>query len=78
MRLAKKILNWPEFDAVCDLTLAKVVPRLLLPLQSEGRTLKPCLMHGDCWDGNTAMDKGPMRRSYSMSAHFTGIVSTVS
>ncbi|KAL8864500.1 MAG: hypothetical protein Q9198_009822 [Flavoplaca austrocitrina] len=24
--------------------------------QSEGRVLKPCLVHGDCWDGNTAMD----------------------
>jgi len=57
MGLAKSKLEWPEFNAVCDLTLEKVVPRLLLPLQSEGRTLKPCLLHGNCWDGNTAMDK---------------------
>ncbi|KAF2839197.1 hypothetical protein M501DRAFT_1003750 [Patellaria atrata CBS 101060] len=56
MELAKPILKWPEFDVVCKLTLEKVVPRLLLPLQSDGRTLKPCLVHGDCWDGNTAMD----------------------
>ncbi|KAL9093908.1 MAG: hypothetical protein Q9165_003831 [Trypethelium subeluteriae] len=56
MSLAKPILQWPEFDVVCNLTLEKVVPRLLLPLQSEGRQLKPCLIHGDCWDGNTAMD----------------------
>ena len=56
MELAKPILKWAEFDTVCKLTLEKVVPRLLLPLQSEGRTLKPCLIHGDCWDGNTAMD----------------------
>ncbi|KAI4676006.1 uncharacterized protein J4E84_009805 [Alternaria hordeiaustralica] len=56
MELAKPILNWPEFDVVCDLTLQKVVPRLLLPLQAEGRVIKPCLIHGDCWDGNTAMD----------------------
>ncbi|CAN9281041.1 unnamed protein product [Alternaria alternata] len=56
MELAKPILQWPEFDVVCDLTLQKVVPRLLLPLQAEGRVLKPCLIHGDCWDGNTAMD----------------------
>ncbi|KAI9690718.1 MAG: hypothetical protein M1820_009870 [Bogoriella megaspora] len=54
--LAKPILKWPEFDVVCQLTLDKVVPRLLLPLQSDGRILKPCLIHGDCWDGNTAMD----------------------
>ncbi|KAI9688768.1 MAG: hypothetical protein M1822_001125 [Bathelium mastoideum] len=56
MNLASPILKWPEFDVVCKLTLQRVVPRLLLPLQSNGRTLKPCLLHGDCWDGNTAMD----------------------
>ena len=49
--LARPILQWPEFDVVCKLTLEKVVPRLLVPLQSEGRVLKPCLVHGDCWDG---------------------------
>jgi protein-ribulosamine 3-kinase len=54
MSLAKPLLEWPAFDIVCKLTLEKVVPRLLIPLQSEGRTLKPCLIHGDCWDGNTA------------------------
>ena len=51
MELAKLMLNWPEFDVVCRITLEKVVPRLLLPLQSDGRILKPCLLHGDCWDG---------------------------
>lgn len=56
MDLARPILDWPEFDVVCRLTLDKVVPRLLLPLQADGRVLKPCLVHGDCWDGNTAMD----------------------
>lgn len=56
IELATPILHWPEFDIVADLTLEKVVPRLLLPLQSDGRELKPCLIHGDCWDGNTAMD----------------------
>lgn len=54
MELARGLLRWSEFDAVCKLTLEKVVPRLLLPLQSDGRVLKPCLIHGDCWDGNTA------------------------
>lgn len=56
MSLAKPILQWPEFDVICQLTLDKVVPRLLLPLQSEGRSIKPCLVHGDCWDGSTGMD----------------------
>lgn len=51
-----ELLKWPEWDVVAACTLEKVVPRLLLPLQEEGRTIKPCLCHGDCWDGNTAMD----------------------
>ncbi|KAL8826747.1 MAG: hypothetical protein Q9170_007285 [Blastenia crenularia] len=45
---------WPEFQHVCRLTLEKVIPRLLRPLQSEGRSIKPCLIHGDLWDENTA------------------------
>lgn len=45
-----------EFPLVCYLVLDKVIPRLLEPLQSEGRTIKPCLVHGDLWDGNTATD----------------------
>ncbi len=56
MDLAKSFLDWPEFNVLCRVTLDKVVPRLLLPLQADGRVLKPCLIHGDCWDGNTAMD----------------------
>ncbi|KAH8896576.1 hypothetical protein GQ53DRAFT_778617 [Thozetella sp. PMI_491] len=54
--LAGPVLKWPEFDMVAGLTLEKVIPQLLLPFQLERRTLKPCLVHGDCWDGNTAMD----------------------
>lgn len=56
MELAKPILNWPDFDVVCNLILERVIPRLLCPLQENGRTLKPSLIHGDCWDGNTATD----------------------
>ncbi|KAI0015215.1 Fructosamine kinase-domain-containing protein [Xylariomycetidae sp. FL0641] len=45
-----------EFAALCQLTLDRVIPRLLGPLQSEGRSIKPCLLHGDLWDENTATD----------------------
>ena len=48
--------SWPEFKILTDLTLEKVIPRLLEPLQSEGRTIKPCLVHGDLWDENAAID----------------------
>lgn len=56
VELASPILMWPEFDAVAKLTVDHVVPRLLQPLQEGGRVLKPSLIHGNCWDGNTALD----------------------
>ena len=33
----------------------KVCPRLLRPLETEGRTLRPCLVHGGLEDGNIAV-----------------------
>ncbi|KAI1290668.1 Fructosamine kinase-domain-containing protein [Xylaria venustula] len=34
----------------------KVVPRLLRPLETGGRTIQPSLIHGDLWHGNASMD----------------------
>ena len=48
--------EWPEFKIICQLILDKVIPRLLQPLQSGGRSIKPCLVHGDLWDENTSTD----------------------
>ena len=47
---------WPEFMAVRRLLFDKVIPRLLDPLSSQGRSIKPCLVHGDLWDENCAID----------------------
>lgn len=44
--------SWPEFERVSERTLNNVVPRLLGVLQEEGREIKPCLIHGDLWEGN--------------------------
>lgn len=52
----KKHGHWPEFEFLSTLVLEKCIPRLLRPLQSEGRTIKPCLVHGNIWDENTATD----------------------
>jgi len=30
----------------------KAIPRYLGPLESEGRSIKPCLIHSDLWPGN--------------------------
>ena len=43
---------WPEFEEVSDRLLTRVVPRLLGVLQRDGRSIKPCLIHGDLWEGN--------------------------
>lgn len=36
--------------------MTKVMPRLLRPLETEGRTLTRTLVHGDLWDGNASVD----------------------
>ena len=48
--------EWPEFRMICQLVLDKVVPGVLGPLQSGGRSIKSCLVHGDLWDENTPTD----------------------
>ncbi|KAH8662410.1 Fructosamine kinase-domain-containing protein [Xylariales sp. PMI_506] len=32
--------------------LTRVIPRYLRPLETEGRTVTPCLIHSDLWPGN--------------------------
>ncbi|KAI0007863.1 Fructosamine kinase-domain-containing protein [Xylariaceae sp. FL0662B] len=41
-------LKRPFFD--------KVVPRLLRPLETGGRAIRPALVHGDLWHGNADVD----------------------
>lgn len=43
---------WPELDTAIERTLTSVIPRLLGALESDGRAIKPCLIHGDLWEGN--------------------------
>ncbi|KAL8713850.1 MAG: hypothetical protein Q9220_001995 [cf. Caloplaca sp. 1 TL-2023] len=43
-----------EVQYLCQETLSKVVPRLLRPLETGGRRIKPRLIHGDIWDGNVS------------------------
>lgn len=46
-----------EFDVLVPVIFEKVIPRLLRPLESKGRSLKPALVHGDLWYGNSGVDK---------------------
>lgn len=41
-----------ELQALTEQLVERVVPRLLVPLQTGGRTIRPVLCHGDLWDGN--------------------------
>lgn len=36
--------------------LDKAIPRLLRPLETEGRSIQPCLVHSDLWTGNVMPD----------------------
>ncbi|ATY58610.1 Fructosamine Ketosamine-3-kinase [Cordyceps militaris] len=43
-------------QALADELVHKVAPRLLRPLQTGGRSIRPSLCHGDLWDGNIQVD----------------------
>jgi protein-ribulosamine 3-kinase len=58
----------PEIDALLPALYEKVCPRLLRPLETEGRRLQPCLVHGDLWDGNVAVDRSGKPYIYDASA----------
>ena len=45
-----------EMRRLSNAIMTKVIPRLLRPLETEGRQIQPRLVHGDLWDGNTSTD----------------------
>ena len=47
---------WKEIEPLQSDMVLKVIPRLLRPLEVNGRSVKPSLVHGDLWCGNTAVD----------------------
>ncbi|WEW60611.1 hypothetical protein PRK78_006098 [Emydomyces testavorans] len=46
----------PEFDLLLPILFDTVIPRLLRPLESEGRSVKPSLVHGDLWHANSGLE----------------------
>lgn len=44
---------WQEMEALRLPMLSKVIPRLLRPMETGGRSIKPSLVHGNLWCGNT-------------------------
>lgn len=63
--MMKRLFSWEkdmhgeneEMTTLSKALIEKVVPRLLRPLETEGRQIKPRLVHGDLWDGNTSTDR---------------------
>lgn len=46
-----------EMDVLLTAMFDKVILRLLRPMETAGRKIKPVLCHGDLWHGNVRMDK---------------------
>ncbi|XXH04482.1 hypothetical protein Hte_010898 [Hypoxylon texense] len=46
-----------EIERMIEPFFKKVIPRLLRPLETGGRSITPCLIHGDLWHGNVGTDK---------------------
>ncbi|KAH7312662.1 Fructosamine kinase-domain-containing protein [Stachybotrys elegans] len=47
---------WPEMERATKQIADVVIPRLLGILQKDGRLLKPCIIHGDLWEGNMGIN----------------------
>jgi fructosamine-3-kinase len=48
-----------ELDALLPTLFEEIIPRLLRPLESGGRKIRPSLVHGDLWCGNAGIiDEG--------------------
>jgi hypothetical protein len=45
-----------ELEILSEALFSKVIPRLLRPLERDGRTAKPSLVHGDLWYANSGND----------------------
>lgn len=45
-----------ELASLSDVLFEKVIPRLLRPLESHGRSVRPSLVHGDLWYANAGID----------------------
>ncbi len=44
--------SWPELEQVEEGIVSRVISRLIGALETDGRSVKPCLIHGDLWEGN--------------------------
>lgn len=48
---------WKDLDILEKRVFSHVIPRLIGVLEADGRKIKPCLIHGDLWEGNTGTSR---------------------
>ena len=46
----------PDYEATYKESIQRTIPQILEPLQSDGRSLKPCPIDGDLWEENTGLN----------------------
>jgi fructosamine-3-kinase len=51
----KRNKTWKELHDVVQQMKDIVIPRLSRPLETDGRSIKPVLLHGDLWEGNAGV-----------------------
>ena len=49
--------SWPELERATEQVVTAMNPLLLGSLQTEGRQIKPCIIHGDLWEGDMGINK---------------------
>jgi protein-ribulosamine 3-kinase len=49
--------HWEALGILEKRILSQVVPKLIGNLERDGRSIKPCLIHGDLWEGNTGTSR---------------------
>ncbi|KAJ8123095.1 hypothetical protein ONZ43_g873 [Nemania bipapillata] len=48
--------DWKNLGQLVNRLLTDVVPQVLGPLEADGRSVRPSLIHGDLWQGNIGTD----------------------
>ncbi|RYP27614.1 hypothetical protein DL767_007619 [Monosporascus sp. MG133] len=50
---------WPEYEAAFEIFTDDVIPNMFGALQADGRSIKPCRVHGGHWDENIGVNAEP-------------------
>ncbi|RSL44708.1 hypothetical protein CEP54_014576 [Fusarium duplospermum] len=61
-----------ELDEIVPQFMSKVIPRLLRPLVTHGRSIKPVALHADIWYGNLGTNKATGEPVYFDASVFWG------